>query len=198
MMQRFDLFKAAMGICVSGLILLCVAAITPAATKQASKAPAPMSVESQQAMVNQYCAGCHNDRLRSGGFSWAALDLAHPEKNPEQMEKVIRKVRAGRMPPAGAKRPEAATLTSFAAALETRIDQDATLHPYIKPPALHRLNRAEYRNSVRELLDLDVNVSGLLPADPKAGSFDNIADALTVTPALMQGYIRAADKISSE
>src|SRR5215475_15528709 len=99
---------------------------------------------------------------------------------------------------ASARRQDAATLKSFAAAIETRIDQAAAQHPYIKPPALHRLNRTEYRNSIRELLDLDVNVTPLLPADPKAGSFDNIADALTMTPALMQGYIRAAEKISRE
>jgi len=157
-----------------------------------------MNPESEQALVNQYCAGCHNDKTKSGGFSWAAIDLAHPEKNPEQMEKVIRKVRAGMMPPSAARHPDAATLKAFAAAIETRIDQDAAVHAYVKPPALHRLNRTEYHNSVRELLNLDVDVSGLLPADPKAGSFENIADALTVTPALMQGYIRAAEKISSQ
>jgi hypothetical protein len=157
-----------------------------------------MNLESQQALVNQYCAGCHNDKLKSGGFSWAAIDLAHPEKNLEQLEKVIRKLRAGMMPPPSARHPDLATLKAFAVTIETRIDQDAALHPYVQPPALHRLNRNEYRNSVRELLDLDVDVSGLLPADPKAGSFDNIADALTVTPALMQGYMRAAERISRE
>src|SRR5437773_355764 len=197
MRQRFDLFAAARWACVSALILSCVAATTPAA-QRAPTTSAPMTLESQQALVNQYCVGCHNDKLKSGGFSWAELDLAHPERNPERMEKVIRKVRAGMMPPSAAKHPEAATLKAFAATIETRIDEAAALHPFIKPPALHRLNRTEYRNSVRELLDLDVDVSGLLPADPKAGSFDNIADALTVTPGLMQGYIRAAEKISRE
>jgi len=156
------------------------------------------SVESQRALVNQYCAGCHNDKVKSGGFSWAAVDLAHPDQSAAQMERVVRKIRAGMMPPAGARRPDAVALKSFAAGIESRIDQAANAHPYIKPPALHRLNRTEYRNSVRDLLDIDVDVSGLLPADPKAGSFDNMADALTMTPALMQGYIRAAEKISRD
>jgi len=156
------------------------------------------SVESQQALVSQYCTGCHNDKLKSGGFSWTSVDLTHPEQSLPQMERVIRKVRAGMMPPAGARRPDAASLKAFAAGIETRIDQDAAMHPYIKPPALHRLNRTEYRNSVRDLLDIDVDVSGLLPADPKTGTFDNLADALTMTPALMQGYVRAAEKISRD
>jgi len=156
------------------------------------------SVDAQRALVNQYCSGCHNDKLKSGGFSWTSVDVAHPEWSAQQFEKVIRKLRAGLMPPAGAKRPDTATLNSFVTALETRIDHAAALHPYIKPPALHRLNRTEYRNSIRDLLGMDVDVSGLLPADPKAGSFDNMADALTITPALMQGYVRAAEKISRD
>jgi hypothetical protein len=168
------------------------------ATMVSAQNPAATSVDSQRALVNEYCAGCHNEKLKSAGFSWAEVDLAHPEKNAPQMERVIRKLRAGMMPPAGAKRPDAAALQALAAGIETRIDQDAAAHPYIKPPALHRLNRTEYRNSVRDLLDIDVELSGLLPADAKTDSFDNIADSLTVTPALMQGYVRAAEKISRE
>ena len=198
-MRRFDFITAAASACILGLSLTAFGQVstTPPA-KRVSTASGAMTLEAQRELVSQYCAGCHNDKLRSGGFSWLALDLAHPEKDLEQMEKVIRKVRTGMMPPSGARRPDAATMKAFAAGIESRVDQQAALHPYIKPPALHRLNRTEYRNSVRELLDLDVNVSGLLPADPKASSFENIADALTVTPALMQGYIRAAEKISRD
>ncbi len=156
------------------------------------------TIESQRTLVNDYCAGCHNDKLKSGGFSWMDVDLAHPEQNSQQMERVIRKLRAGMMPPAGARRPDAASLKALAAGIESRIDQSAVSHPYVRPPALHRLNRTEYRNSVRDLLDIDVDVSGLLPSDPKTDSFDNIADSLTVTPALMQGYVRAAEKISRD
>lgn len=156
------------------------------------------SVDSQRALVNQYCAGCHSDKVKSGGFSWTQIDLAHPELNAEKAEKLIRKVRSGLMPPAGSRRPDAASLKAFAAALEARIDQTAAKQAHVDAPELHRVNRNEYRNSIRDLLDMDVNVSALLPADPKTNGFDNMADALTVTPALMQGYMRAAEKIARE
>src|SRR5262252_8692647 len=111
MRQRFDSPPAAKWVCISVLILSCVAFSSSAATQ--TQTPAKMTVESQQALVAQYCAACHNDKLKSGGFSWAAMDLAHPEKNAEQMEKVIRKLRAGMMPPPGARHPEAASLKAF-------------------------------------------------------------------------------------
>src|SRR5215831_1431983 len=149
MKQRFDPLAGAKWACLPVLILscgvlLCSATVTaqsasPVAAKQIATS-GQMSLDSQQALVNQYCAGCHNDKMKSGGFSWATVDLAHPEKNAEQMEKVIRKLRAGMMPPPNAKHPDPATLKAFAAGIEARVDQNAALHPYIKPPALHRLN----------------------------------------------------------
>ena len=163
----------------------------------AAPAAATMPGASQKALVTQYCAGCHNEKLKSGGFSWAKIDLAHVDRKAEQAEKAILKLRAGMMPPSGAPRPDAATLKSFAAALENGIDQAAGAHPNPgKAPALHRLNRTEYRNSIRDLLDLDVDVAALLPPDDLSHGFDNMADVLTVSPALMEGYIRAAGKIS--
>jgi cytochrome c551/c552 len=104
--------------------------------------------QNEAALVNEYCAGCHNDKLKSGGFSWSQIDLAHPEQNPDRVERVIRKVRAGMMPPAGAKRPEAATLKQFAAGLEKKVDLAAARQPFIDAPDLHRVNRTEYRNSI--------------------------------------------------
>ena len=92
-------------------------------------------------LVARYCAGCHNDNLKSGTFSFARFDLIHPEQNADQAEKVIRKVRAGLMPPPGLPRPDAAQMKAFAAALETSIDQAAAAHPNPGRPALHRLNR---------------------------------------------------------
>lgn len=151
-----------------------------------------------RALVNQYCAGCHNEKLTSGGFSWTKLDVDHPELNADQAEKVIRKVRAGLMPPAGAPRPDAATQKAFAAAMETSIDRAAALHPNPGRPALHRLNRTEYANVIHDLLNVDVDVTALLPADDMSHGFDNMADVLTISPALMQGYIRAAGRISRE
>src|SRR5436853_6739448 len=98
------------------------------------------------------------------------------------------------MPPAGARRPDWATLKAFAAGLETGIDQAEGQR--IAAPSLHRLNRTEYHNSIHDLLDLDVDVAELLPPDAKTGGFDNMAEALTVTPTLMQAYIRSAEKIT--
>lgn len=154
------------------------------------------SVESQRTLVNEYCVRCHNDRLKSGGFSWTELDVAHPELHVPQAEKVIRRLQAGMMPPSGQPRPSASAVEAFVAAIETKIDQAASERPYAKVPELHRINRREYRNSVRDLLDVDVDVSALLPPDARTGSFDNMADALTVNPTLMQAYVRAADKIA--
>lgn len=161
-----------------------------------SQAHSGATLEAQQELVDQYCSVCHGDASQLGGFSWSTVDVAHPEQNAPQAEKIIRKLRAGMMPPAGMPRPEAEALTSLAASLEARIDEAAAEHPHADPPALHRINRREYRNSVRDLLDLEIDVNALLPPDGRTGNFDNMADALTVTPALMQGYVRAADKVA--
>ncbi len=154
--------------------------------------------QAPRALVNQYCAGCHNDKLKSGGFSWTKLDPTHPELNAEQAEKVIRKVRAGLMPPSGLPRPDAATMKAFAASIETSIDQYAAAHPNPGRPALHRLNRTEYANSIHDLLSVEADVTALLPTDDMSHGFDNMADVLSVSPALMEGYIRAAGRISRE
>jgi len=156
----------------------------------------PPSVETQRALVNEYCAKCHNEKLKSGGFSWTDLDVAHPELNAQQAERVIRKLRAGMMPPSGQPRPSTAAVDTFVKAFETRIDQAAAAHPYSKSPELHRINRREYHNEIHDLLALDVDVSALLPPDARTGSFDNMSDALTINPTLMQAYVRAADKIA--
>ena len=165
---------------------------------QSTGAVAPLSLASQQATVAKYCAGCHNDRAKAGGFSWTSIDLADPGPNAVQAEKVIRRVRAGLMPPAGAPRPDRATAVGLAVAMEHAIDAAAAAHPFAGAPELHRLNRAEYRNSVRELLDVNVDVASMLPPDEVGRGFTNMADALSVNPALVQGYVRAASKVSRE
>jgi mono/diheme cytochrome c family protein len=154
------------------------------------------SATAQRALVDKYCAGCHNDKLKSGGFSWAKVDLTHPDQNAEQLEKVIRMLRAGMMPPPGLPRPDAATVKAFATELENGIDRASAAHPNPGRPALHRLNRTEYANSIHDLLGVHVDVASLLPADDMSHGFDNMADALGFSPALMDGYIRAAGKIS--
>ncbi|HEY6391568.1 MAG TPA: DUF1592 domain-containing protein [Bryobacteraceae bacterium] len=147
-------------------------------------------------LVNQYCAGCHNNQVKSGGMTLAQLDLAHPDKNAELAEKVIHKVRAGMMPPPSMPRPDAAALKAFTTSLETAVDQAAAVHPNPGRPPLHRLNRTEYANSIRDLLSVDVDAASLLPADDMSHGFDNMADVLNMSPTLLEGYIRAAGRVS--
>ena len=146
--------------------------------------------------VNEYCAGCHNDKLKSGGLSLAALDAVHPERDAREWEKVVVKLRAGMMPPAGAPRPAKAAIQDFASSVEASLDRAAALKPNPGRPALHRLNRTEYGNSVHDLLDLDIDPAAYLPADDMSHGFDNMAEVLNVSPTLMEGYVRAAGKIS--
>jgi hypothetical protein len=140
-----------------------------------------------------YCHTCHNERLKTGGLSLEGLSL---DRDAETWEKVIRKVRAGMMPPAGAKRPERAALDTFAGSIERAIDRAAAANPNPGRAPLHRMNRAEYENAIRDLLALEVDSSTLLPADDSSRGFDNIADVLGVSPSLLERYVAAAAKIS--
>ena len=153
-------------------------------------------LERERELVDEYCVVCHDTVTKSGGFSWDTLDIENPAQNAERAEKVIRKLRSGMMPPAGLPRPEKNALESLAGSLEKRVDAVAAVQPYTKAPILHRVNRREYRNSIRDLLTIEVDVEAILPPDSRTGGFDNLSDALAVTPALMQAYVRAADKIS--
>ncbi len=148
------------------------------------------------ALVTQYCVTCHNGRLKTAGLALDALSLDRVGTDAETWEKVVVKVRSGMMPPSGARRPERAALDAFAADLETRLDKAAAPGAGLDAPSMHRLNRTEYGNAIRDLLALDVDVSVLLPADASSDGFDNIADALSVSPSLIQGYVTAAMKIS--
>jgi len=154
--------------------------------------------------VTQYCAGCHNEKLKSGGFTWSAIDLERPYENLALAERIVRKLRSGMMPPPGAKRPDVATTKAFAAGLEARIDQAANEHPDVKSPELHRMNRTEYQNAVHDLLGIEVDVGELLPPDARTssgvagGGFDNMSEALTITPALLSSYVTAAEKVSRD
>jgi hypothetical protein len=145
---------------------------------------------------NQYCTGCHNQKAKVAGLMLDSIDYADLAKNAETWEKVIRKIKAGMMPPSGARRPDRAVLDAFATEIEKRLDAEAALHPNPGRAALHRLNRSEYGNAIRDLLALDVDVATMLPQDDATEGFDNIADALGTSPSLIQGYISAAMKIS--
>jgi mono/diheme cytochrome c family protein len=175
--------------------LLVLAAAFTALSLGAQAQPSSPAVHRQT--VTDYCAGCHNDRLRSGGLSLDAADLTAVSSHPDLWEKVIRKVRLGVMPPQGARRPVPAVLDSLAASLESELDTRAAARPNPGRPVLHRLNRAEYANAVRDLLGLDVDVTTLLPPDNAAFGFDNVADALGNSPALLQAYLSAARRISA-
>jgi hypothetical protein len=152
----------------------------------------------QTALVKTYCATCHTDRgtERTGNLSFQNCDAAKLEDNGEVTEKMIRKLRAGMMPPPGAKRPEPAVITALAASFETRMDHHAALNPNPGSRPFQRLNRAEYSNAVKDLLDVDVDVSTYLPPDTISHGFDNVADSQSFSPTLMDGYLRAASQIS--
>jgi hypothetical protein len=124
------------------------------------------------------------------------LDLAQPGNNAEAWEKVVRKIRAGMMPPSGLPRPDRATLDAFATQLETELDRAAADKPHPGTTGLHRLNRTEYANSIRDLLALEIDPTTLLPADDSSEGFDNIADALAISPALLERYVATATKLS--
>jgi Protein of unknown function (DUF1592)/Protein of unknown function (DUF1588)/Protein of unknown function (DUF1587)/Protein of unknown function (DUF1585)/Protein of unknown function (DUF1595)/Planctomycete cytochrome C len=150
-----------------------------------------------RALLNQYCVTCHNQRLKTAGLSLDTTDLANVPAHAEIWEKVIRKLRSGTMPPAGRPRPDASAYDSLASFLETTLNRAEAANPDPGGPLLHRLNRAEYANAVRDLLALDVDTSALLPPDDASYGFDNVADVLGVSPALMERYLSAADEISA-
>jgi mono/diheme cytochrome c family protein len=157
---------------------------------------APMAAAAQRELVATYCATCHSDRAKAGGLSLAGFDPATADKSPDVAEKIIRKLTAGMMPPAGAKRPDEATLAAFLGTLETHVDAVAEGNPSPGWRPFQRLTRAEYTRSVKELLDLDVDVASYLPPDTITDGFDNVADGQTFSPALLDGYLRAASQIS--
>jgi mono/diheme cytochrome c family protein len=171
---------------------------TPAAVRPAAAPPAPPGAPAdqaaQRALLDQYCVTCHNARLKTANLLLDQLDLDKLGEHAEIAEKVVRRVRAGLMPPTGVKRPDAATLDRFAQWVEARVDAAAPVH--LPAPGLHRLNRTEYANAIRDLLALEVDATKFLPADDSTRGFDNIAGALTMSPALMEAYLSAAGKIS--
>jgi hypothetical protein len=147
-------------------------------------------------LLHQYCTACHNAKLKTGGLVLDGLDPSNPGDHAETWEKVVRKVRAGMMPPSGARRPDRASLDSFAATITAGLDRAAAARLNPGTASLHRLNRTEYANAIRDLLSLETDVASLLPADDSSEGFDNIAQALSVSPALLERYVSAAEKIS--
>ncbi|MGH9238230.1 MAG: DUF1592 domain-containing protein [Vicinamibacterales bacterium] len=153
--------------------------------------------QSEQALIKQYCVTCHNTRTLTGGLSLDGLDPAAAASHSNVWEKVIVKLRGGMMPPVGMPRPGEAALQAFAASLERRIDAQALKSPDPGHKPIHRLNRTEYGNAVRDLLDLEVDVMDLLPPDDESHGFDNIAGVLRVSSSLLEQYFTAARRVSS-
>ena len=149
------------------------------------------------ALVQKYCVTCHSERLKTGGLSLQNVDPAAPSIDGQIWEKVVQKLHGGMMPPQGMPRPDAATLETFVTSLETVLDRQSAgaANPGHKPP--HRLNRTEYGNAIRDLLDLDIDPASLLPADDESHGFDNIAGVLRISPSLLEQYLGAARKVSS-
>ena len=185
---------------VNKLIVAVGAAAVPLVVAVSAQTQAPPPVSPQRALLNQYCVGCHNQRARDAGQEAARkltlddLDVAKVGEHAEQWEMVVRKLRAGMMPPANARRPDKATYNGFITWLEGELDRSA--QPYTPPPGLHRLNRTEYANAVRDLLDLDIDPAQYLPSDDSTHGFDNIAGALGISSTLVEAYVSAAAKIS--
>src|SRR5262245_11383253 len=151
--------------------------------------------------IDKYCVACHNSRVTTAATSSGVVldraDLAHVAADAALWEKVVRKLRTGAMPPDGAPRPDQATQDALLGFIESRLDRAALEHPNPGRSSVHRLNRAEYANAIRDLFALDVDPAALLPPDDTADGFDNIADVLSLSPALLESYLSAAGKISA-
>ncbi|HEY7186222.1 MAG TPA: DUF1592 domain-containing protein [Vicinamibacterales bacterium] len=158
---------------------------------------APKASDESRSAIERYCITCHNDRSKAQGLSLEGADASRPGESPEVWERVVRKLRARSMPPQGMPRPDEATYKTLVSWLETELDRTAATHPNPGRALIRRLNRSEYGNAVRDLLALDVDVSSLLPPDDSAYGFDNISEMLGTSPALLERYLVAADRVSA-
>ena len=158
---------------------------------------APEASTEHRVLLDRYCVTCHSDRLRTAGLVLDSLDLDHVGESAETWEKVVRKLRAGVMPPAGRPRPDRAAYDGLATWLETSLDRAAAANPNPgRTEPFHRLNRAEYRNAVRDLLAIDLDIAEWLPPDDASYGFDNIAGVLKMSPTLMDRYLSASRHVS--
>jgi cytochrome c5 len=181
-----------LGVCVLALVLY------PAPQQPSGPAPpAALSPAAERALLDQYCVTCHNQKLKTAGLMLDKADTDHIGDGAEIWEKVVRKIHGGTMPPLGMPRPDQSTLDAFASSLETSLDRAAISRPEPGRAGMHRLNRTEYQNAVRDLLALKIDVSSLLPADDESNGFDNMADVLRVSPSLLEQYLSASRTVSS-
>ncbi|HXP87633.1 MAG TPA: DUF1592 domain-containing protein [Bryobacteraceae bacterium] len=172
------------------------APVTTVAASGTAASTAPAASATERALLDRYCVTCHNDRAKTGGFSLQTLDITAVGDHAEVWEKVVRKLRAGLMPPPGVRRPPLAEYEGLRNFLEAEIDRKAAGRSNPGSVVMHRLNRTEYANVIRDMLDLDVDVATLLPGDDSARGFDNIAGSLTISPTLLEAYTTAAMRIA--
>jgi hypothetical protein len=182
---------ALLGVGAGGL-----AAVAAAAYVYHQQRAPSFSADEQWALVDRYCEGCHNDAERAGDLAFDRLDPSRLPEDAAVWETVIRKLRGGLMPPPGEPRPDEERLGAFVGFLEQSLDAAARRAPNPGVPALRRLNRTEYANAVRDLIELPVDVEALLPGDDSVGGFDNIGSALSLSPTLLQAYVGAAATLS--
>jgi mono/diheme cytochrome c family protein len=176
---------------------LCAALLVATSPLYAAQSQnAAHAAPSPAALTNQYCVVCHNSKALTGGVSLESIDFSNPSANAAVLEKVLRKIRTGEMPPAGMPRPTEAASAAFTKTLEDSLDKAAAAHPNPGRPAVHRLNRAEYSNAIRDILALDIQPGASLPADDSGYGFDNIGDVLSVSPALLDRYLSVARMVS--
>src|SRR5712691_8764132 len=169
----------------------------PGAVSQSATSSGPIASPLSRDLVDRYCVTCHNQKMKAEGRpAFDEVDLGQVGNHAPLLEKVVRKLRSGQMPPDGSRRPDAATLEAFVTALETALDREGARAPDPGRVASRRLNRVEYVNAIQDLLALEIDGTQLLPSDMAGFGFDNNADVLSITPALMARYSAAATKIS--
>src|SRR5688572_21290387 len=186
--------RPALAIALAGVLIASMTGVFTAS--QAPSGPQASDAEKQLATVKQYCAGCHNDRAKTAGVSFDGLTPEGIGQHAEVLEKAVRKMRGRVMPPPGARQPDAASIDSLVAWLETSLDRAAGRAHLPDRVVLHRLNRKEYANAVRDLLAVDFDAAAVLPADDVAEGFDNIATALQVSPSFIEQYVIAARAVA--
>src|SRR5262245_47015330 len=185
--------QAGLKTCATTVLVLLGGVVFTTTQAQAPKAP-----DSQLATVRQYCATCHNDRMKAAGVSFEGLTPEMIGQHPDVFEKAVRKLRGRVMPPPNARQPEQAAIDSLVTWLDESLDRAAAAGPSHLPDdlVLHRLNRKEYANAVRDLLAVEFNSAEILPADDIAEGYDNIASALQVSPSFIEQYVIAGRAVA--
>jgi hypothetical protein len=181
---------------VSAVISVGGQSVSPRPQARPSAQTPAAGSQAQRAVLDRYCVSCHNDRVKTANLSLQGLDLAQVAAHADVWEKVIRKLRAGVMPPPEMPRPPLAEYEGLRDWLEAEIDRVAIAAPTPGSVVLHRLNRTEYANAIRDLLDVHIDATALLPPDDSANGFDNIAGSLTISPTLLESYATAAARVA--